>query len=70
MQKAYVTYIFPKFFSKRKALNDYLHKNIPYSNDTMWVDIINRWNIFNSSHMIDPHKNSQPDYTTIREPKK
>lgn len=54
--------------AERKALNKYLNQKVPFSEDTMWVDIVNRWNIFNSSHMINPHIIQQPDYTEINEP--
>lgn len=55
--------------SERKALNTYLSKTVPYSNNTEWVRIVHNWNEFNSSHMIDLNKVHQPDYTTIEEPK-
>lgn len=55
--------------SERKALNEYLMRKVPFSDDTEWVNIINAWNRFNPSHMVNPHTIKQPDYTIIKEPK-
>lgn len=55
--------------SERKALNDYLNTKVPFSTDTMWINVINSWNIFNPSNLVNYHNYTQPDYTTINEPK-
>ena len=46
-----------------------LKKIIPYRNTTQWDYIIDTWNQYNPSHMINPKKINQPNYTTINEPK-
>lgn len=55
--------------SERKALDSYLKKIIPYRNTTQWDYIIDTWNQYNPSHIVNPKKVNQPNYTTINEPK-
>lgn len=55
--------------SERKALNSFLNEKVPYVSLTKWQMLITTWNTFNSSHMVDPLNEKQPDYATINEPK-
>ena len=54
--------------SERKALNNYLQRKIPYRDGTMWELLVDMWNIYNPSHMINPKNIQQPDYSEIKEP--
>lgn len=53
---------------ERKALQKYLMSTVPYRNTTNWDRIIDTWNTYNPSHMINPNNITQPDYTIINEP--
>lgn len=52
---------------ERKALNEYMHGNLPGTDIQRWKSILGHWNEMNPGHVFNINEYECPDYTIIKE---